>query len=134
MKKLILTASVLSILAGCASRPESIPASYVAHERYAMHNCQKLSELKMDTVSRLLLASDQQDADANADAVGVFLILIPFSAFSGDHEAEVANLKGEVQAIETAQAVNECSYSKYVVKKKVIETESTNTTDDFLKN
>ena len=133
MKKLFITTAILAILSGCATRPESIPASFVAHERYAMHSCQTLSELKMSTAADLMQASDQQDTDANMDAVGVFLILIPLSAFGGDHEAEVANLKGEVQAIETAQAINGCMYTKYVIPKTINEPE-TSTSDDFLNN
>jgi len=34
--------------------------------------------------------------------------LIPVSAFTGDYEGDVAQWKGEVQAIETAQIINKC--------------------------
>jgi hypothetical protein len=53
--------------------------------------------------------SRAQDEKANADAVGVFLILVPISKLTGDHEGEIARIKGQVEAIETAQIKNKCS-------------------------
>jgi len=38
----------------------------------------------------------------------VFLLLVPFSKLTGDHEADVARLKGEVEAIETSQIKKKC--------------------------
>ena len=37
-----------------------------------------------------------------------WLVLIPPSAFAGDSEADVAEWKGKVQAIETAQIKKKC--------------------------
>lgn len=51
---------------------------------------------------------DKQNSKANGDAVGVFLIGVPFSQLSGDYAGEVARCKGEVEAINTAQIVNKC--------------------------
>lgn len=50
-----------------------------------------------------------QDSKANGDAIGVFLFGIPFSKMSGDYEGEIARLKGQVEAIETAQVKNGCN-------------------------
>jgi hypothetical protein len=36
------------------------------------------------------------------------LLGIPFSKLSGDHEADVAKWKGEVEAIDTAQIRKKC--------------------------
>ncbi len=54
--------------------------------------------------------SKMQDSMATGDAWGVFLSGVPFSKLSGDHEGDVACLKGEVEAIETAQIKNRCAY------------------------
>ena len=62
-----------------------------------------------DTRSELDKFSKLQDEKATGDAVGVFLLGIPFSKLSGDHEGDVARLKGEVEAIETAQIKNKCA-------------------------
>lgn len=70
--------------------------------------CEVLTAKLADTRYELTKASKAQDGKANADAVGVFLVLVPFSKLSGDHEGDVARLKGEVQAIETAQIKSKC--------------------------
>jgi len=100
------------LLANCANRPESIAASYVSHERYSDLTCEQLSSTMANARDELRIASDKQDTAANMDAGGVFLILIPPSAFSGDHEAEVAKWKGTVQAIETMQIKKKCIADK----------------------
>lgn len=95
-------------LAGCANRPETIRASFVSHEKYAELNCERLSDRLADTRTELVKYSKMQDSKANGDAVGVFLLGIPFSKLSGDHEGDVARLKGEVEAIDTAQIKAKC--------------------------
>jgi hypothetical protein len=108
MMKTILTVTLLALLSGCANRPETIRASYVSHERFVGQDCGALlvkltdSRRELDRVSRL------QNEKANTDAVGVFLLGVPFSKLSGDHEGEVARLKGEVEAVETAQVKSGC--------------------------
>lgn len=102
-----LVASVI-VVAGCANRPESIRASHVSHEKYVHLDCPSLTTKMADTRVDLDKFSKLQDSKANADAVGVFLVLIPVSKLSGDHEGDVARLKGEVEAIETAQIKNKC--------------------------
>ena len=53
-------------------------------------------------------ASSKQNTKANWDFATVFFVLIPVSQISGDYEAEVAKLKGTVEAIETAQIIKKC--------------------------
>jgi hypothetical protein len=100
--------SAVTVVAGCANRPESIAASYISHERYTDLDCQQLVTKITDTRAELDKVSKMQDSKANGDAWGVFLLGVPFSKLSGDHEGDVARLKGEVQAIETAQIKNKC--------------------------
>ena len=102
----VLASSVIA--SGCANRPESIAASYVSHERYEGQSCDQLTTAMSNARAELIVYSDKQDTSANMDAGSVFLILIPQSAFAGDHEAEVAKWKGVVQAIETAQIKTKC--------------------------
>jgi hypothetical protein len=104
---LCLVAATMSLTA-CANRPETIRASFVSHEKYADLNCTELSTRMMDTRAELDKFSKMQDSKANGDAVGVFLLGIPFSKLSGDHEADVARLKGQVEAIDTAQVKAKC--------------------------
>jgi hypothetical protein len=58
--------------------------------------------------AELVKVSDMQNSKATGDAWGVFLLGVPFSKLSGDHEADVAKWKGEVGAIETAQIKHKC--------------------------
>jgi len=64
-----------------------------------------------DTRADLANLSRAQNEKANADAAGVFLLGIPFSKLSGDYEGEIARLKGQVEAIETAQTKKKCPSS-----------------------
>ncbi len=93
---------------GCASRPESIRASFVSHEKFMGLDCTQLATRMMDTRAELEKYSKMQDSKATGDAVGVFLLGIPFSKLSGDHEGDVARLKGEIEAVDTAQIKRGC--------------------------
>lgn len=105
----LLTAlSSTVLITGCANRPESIAASYTSHERYMDSDCAQLASTMSNVRAELALYSDKQNTAANTDAAGVFLILIPPSAFAGDSEAEVAKWKGRVEAVETAQIKKKC--------------------------
>lgn len=103
-----LLAAALIVVGGCANRPESIRASHVSHEKYTQLECPALATKLADTRAELDKYSKMQDSKANGDAFGVFLLGIPFSKLSGDHEGDVARLKGEVEAIDTAQVKNKC--------------------------
>jgi len=107
-KILIASTLTLVILSGCANRPEGITAQHVAHEKYTGLTCEGLVTQLVDARHKLTEFSNKQDTKANIDAGGVFLALIPVSAFTGDYEGDVAQWKGEVQAIETAQIINKC--------------------------
>ena len=101
-----LTSSL--ILVGCASRPESISASHISHEKYGKNTCSELAILRADARTDLQTYSSKQNSKANWDAASVWFVLIPASQLTGDFEADVARLKGEVEAIETAQAIKDC--------------------------
>lgn len=107
-KRLILASAMIVFVSACASRPESISASYVSHEKYVDNDCVALNAQMSNARAELGKVSEMQNDKANGDAVGVFLLGIPFSKLSGDHEADVAKWKGEVGAIETAQIKNKC--------------------------
>jgi hypothetical protein len=102
MKSFILFPLFLGILAGCAARPDSIPASFVSHEKYAGRDCGQLGIDMANARSELQKYSQLQNSKANTDAATVFFILVPTSKLSGDHAADVAKWKGEVEAVETA--------------------------------
>lgn len=106
--KLVLATVIALSAAACATRPESISASYVSHEKYAGLDCTALSTQLADKRAELTKVSDLQNSKANVDAATVFFVLVPASKLSGDHAADVAKYKGEVEAIETAQVKAGC--------------------------
>lgn len=107
-KKILLVSSIVILVSACASRPESISASFVSHEKYISGDCIRLTTQMSDARAELAKVSKMQNSKANGDAFGVFLLGIPFSKLSGDHAGDVAKWKGEVEAIETAQIKNNC--------------------------
>jgi len=112
MKKIALALLPIIILSGCATRPESISASFVSHEKYIANDCMQLATNMADARADLQKYSSMQDTKANLDAATVFFVLIPASKLSGDHAGDVAKYKGEVEAIETAQIKNGCKKTK----------------------
>ncbi len=104
----LIAAGALLALAGCATRPESISASYISHEKYMGQDCAQLALRMSDARSELAKFSSMQDTKANVDAATVFFVLIPASKLSGDHAADVAKYKGEVEAIDTALVKTGC--------------------------
>lgn len=58
--------------------------------------------------AELAKVSNLQNSKATGDAWGVFLVGVPVSKLTGDHAADVAKWKGEVEAINTAQIKNKC--------------------------
>ena len=109
LQKSLLGGLVLSLfLAGCASRPDSISASHIAHEKFMNNTCSELAVLRSDARTDLQTYSAKQNTKANWDFATVWFVLIPASQISGDHEADVAMFKGTIEAIETAQAVQGC--------------------------
>jgi hypothetical protein len=106
--RLPLALALVCGLAACANRPETIRASYVSHERFMDLDCDELSLKLTESRVELEKMSRVQNEKANADAFGVFLLGIPFSKLSGDVEGEVARLKGQVEAVETAAVKKKC--------------------------
>ena len=96
------------IVVGCATRPESISALFVSHEKYMGQTCPQLTNSMADARTKLTDYSKQQDNKTNPDAATVFLVLITASKLAGDHAGDVAKHKGEIEAIETAQIKSNC--------------------------
>ncbi|OYW61533.1 MAG: hypothetical protein B7Z40_18365 [Bosea sp. 12-68-7] len=101
-------------LAGCATRSENIAAAYVSPNQYASYTCRMLEEEATRVSSRAIAASGAQDSKATSDAVatGVGVVLFWPALFfikgEGASAAEVARLKGEMDAIEQASIQKRC--------------------------
>lgn len=112
MKKFLVLA-VLG-LAGCASRAENISATYVSPMQYDAYSCAQLREEAARVSAKAAEVSGAQDRKATGDAVATGVALVVFwpAAFfvkgDGTTAAEVASLKGQMDAIEQASIRKKC--------------------------
>ena len=103
-----------SALAGCASNPDNISASYVSPVQYESYSCQQLRAEASRLSGRAAEVTGAQSSKASGDAVamGVGLVLFWPSLFfikgDGTTAAEVARLKGEMDAVEQASISKKC--------------------------
>jgi hypothetical protein len=109
-----LAASISLIAAGCASRSEDVAASYVSPTSYASYSCRELREEAQRVSSAAATAAGIQDSQRTKDAVATTAAIVIFwpAAFfvGGDNAktAELARLKGQMQAIEQASIQKRC--------------------------
>lgn len=102
------------LLAGCASKSENISAAYVSPMTYAAWQCPQLREEATRVSARAVQISGAQDAKATGDAVaagvGIILFWPALLMVKGDGTtaAELARLKGEMDAIEQASIQKNC--------------------------
>ncbi len=111
----IAAASVsAALIAGCASRAEDISASYVSPILYQNLTCQQLALEAKAVSSRAQAAAGMQDRKAGQDAAAMTVGLVLFwpalflTQGDGAQAAEVARLKGEMEAIEDASSRKGC--------------------------
>ena len=102
------------LLCGCATPPEKIQASYVSPILYQNLTCEQLAMEATNISSRAAEAAGVQNKKAGQDAavvaVGVIIFwpALFFASGDGASAAEVARLKGEMQAIEDASTRKSC--------------------------
>ena len=106
-RKLGIAALVLMVVVGCTSRPGSIAPVSVSALEYAGLTCKETQQALLVERAKLSSVSQQQNATANADAIGVFMLGLPVGKIIGaDVKGEVALSKGKVQALERAVTLN----------------------------
>ncbi len=104
-----LAAATLTVTMGCAKGPDAIAPVAIASAEYAGQSCQSLTRIYASVTSNLSTVEAKQRSAQTADAIGVFLFLIPFSQISGgDNEGNVALYKGEKLAVERAMQKSGC--------------------------
>ena len=100
--------------AACATRSDNISAAYVSPMTYASWSCDQLGMEAQRISARAVEVSGAQDSKATGDAVatGVAVILFWPALFfikgDGTTAAELARLKGEMEAIEAASIQKNC--------------------------
>ncbi|MFC3706040.1 hypothetical protein ACFOOL_14905 [Devosia honganensis] len=114
MKYLMSAASVAAMLAGCATPPKDIAPAYVSTSLYENLSCKQLRSEAEGVSARAAAAFGKQSSNRGRDAavttVGVVLFWPALFFMKGDgaDAAEVARLKGEMQAIEQVNRIKNC--------------------------
>ncbi|WP_281856846.1 hypothetical protein [Litoreibacter halocynthiae] len=106
--------STMLIVSGCAQKSADISASYVSPLQYQSYSCSQISAEAQRLSGRASEVTGVQNKKATNDAVatGVALVLFWPAVFliGGDKEngAELARLKGEMEALEKASIQKNC--------------------------
>jgi hypothetical protein len=115
MRKLVSLGMIsVMTIAGCAKNSAQIQSSYVSPMQYKSYSCAQLAEEGQRVSARASQAIGVQDKKASGDAVamGVGLVLFWPALFfvQGDSgtSAEVARLKGEMEALEQESIRKRC--------------------------
>lgn len=113
-KKFFAASCAVSMLAACATPPKDIAPSYVSTGLYENLSCKQLRNEAEGISARAAVANGKQEANRSQDAamtgVGVILFWPALFFMKGDgaDAAEVARMKGEMQAIEQVNRVKKC--------------------------
>jgi hypothetical protein len=109
MKQLVIIVAGITLLSlsACAGRANSVAPVAVSATEYSGLSCEQTNaELRAARERESALTRRQNNA-ATADAAGVFLVLLPLgSVFGADVSGELAEAKGEVNALERAVRIN----------------------------
>ena len=101
-------------LAGCASSASDIAPSYVSPVAYQSYTCQQLALEAQGISARAATLSGAQDSQRTKDGLVTAAAIVVFwpAAFfvGGDKQtaAELANMKGQMVAIEQASIAKKC--------------------------
>jgi hypothetical protein len=114
MSRRIFSAVGILALAGCASTADKVTATYVSPMQYDAYDCRQLADEAQRISAHASAAAGAQDSQATKDAVATTAAVIIFwpAAFlvQGDKQnaAELARLKGELDAIEQVSVRKKC--------------------------
>ena len=102
-------------LGGCASSASDIASSYISPVAYQSYTCQQLALEAQAISTRAATLSGAQDSQRTKDGVATAAAIVIFwpAAFfvGGDKQtaAELANMKGQMVAIEQASIAKRCN-------------------------
>jgi hypothetical protein len=114
LKRIILLSVCLPLVAGCADKSQNVQSSYASPLQYQSYSCRQLSEEAARISGKVSQLAGIQDKNASNDAVAVGVTMIVFWPalffLKGNKEtkAELARMKGEMDAIEQASIKKNC--------------------------
>lgn len=115
MKYVVLSSALAAaVLGACASSSDKVAATYVSPIQYSSYSCNQIREESARLSSRAAAAAGVQDEqrknDAVVTAVGAVVFWPALFFIDGDNQktAELARLKGEMEAVEQASVQKSC--------------------------
>ena len=121
IKAFVAVCAALS-LAGCATSPDKISASYVSPLQYQGYDCGKIRGELVRIGHRVDEVTGHQRKQASNDALamGVGLVLfwpaLFFLAGGNDKKEELGRLKGEYDALQQAAVTKRCDLEAQTVQ------------------
>src|SRR5262249_48475748 len=100
---------------GCASRSDQVASAYVSPYQFEALNCAQLADAGQAISYRASTAAGAQDQKATRDAIATtaaVVIFWPAAFFVGGNDqtaAELARLRGELEAIEQVSIRKKCN-------------------------
>ena len=104
--KMLFCFALASLIAACAPRASEIAPAPISALRYDGWSCEKLKKEQAFVENALVRVSADQDQAADRDALMVFLIGVPTSG--GGVKGQVADLKGQKDALHNALMGQDC--------------------------
>ena len=114
--RIFLCVVIMGSVAGCASRSADVAPAYVSSMQYEGYSCKQLYQESQQVSAYAAQAAGQQDNNRTSDAVMTGIAAVVFwpamFAIKGDNAqtAELAQLKGRIQAIEQASIRENCGF------------------------
>jgi len=114
-KQIISIITVLFFFVGCAVAPSKVKPAYVSPVKYANYNCgqlrQEYNRLNKELIAMTKKQKDAHNCDEIAFWVGMFLLWpVLFFMIGGDHEKELAQIKGDYETVLTLATEHECGF------------------------
>jgi hypothetical protein len=112
--RILWVPAIAAVLAGCASASSDITAAYVSPVMYQQYTCPQLAMEAQGISQRAASLSGAQDQKRTNDTIATTAAVIIFwpAAFfvGGDKQtaAELAQMKGQMVAIEQASVMKKC--------------------------
>ncbi len=119
-----VTLLLATLVVGCATSADKVSSSYVSPLQYAALTCDQIKPELLRVNSQIVTVSGVQDDVATKDAVamGVGMVLfwpaLLFLASGDDKHAELANLKGQYEALESAAIQKNCGIAPELIAAK----------------
>lgn len=118
-RRVAAIAASAGVLAACASSPDKISASYVSPLQYGSYDCDQIRAEMIRLSGRVKEVAGAQQRSARNDkiAVGVGLVLFwpaLFFLMSDDQKEELARMKGEYDALESAAIQKKCPVAEEI--------------------